>query len=295
MLYKVGVLHDRGSLPFSITNNKNAHSENSLNGWSEALSNGDMPFLVTKNDDRFSGISVDMWKKVAKEMDIHYRFIDAGVEINEAIEKLGNGDYHVLVGYFDDSLSVPKTVVKSVPYYLTYNAGGYMEDHLAVIINNLMKLILFLLIFYLLSTLLHFVLLKDKSFKKAFLVTISSVFTLKNGTSPGEYYFKLFNVIVTLILIGYFISRITNMSKGEPDLVKNAEHLSYLSNTDMEYSNLNIENSTWKSAIFLLNKETHLKGDVDRTIMYFRGRKKGDEVEKLSDKYVGKTHGFGAF
>ena len=26
MLYKVGVLHDRGSLPFSITNNKNAHS-----------------------------------------------------------------------------------------------------------------------------------------------------------------------------------------------------------------------------------------------------------------------------
>ena len=142
MLYKVGVLHDRGSLPFSITNNKNAHSENSLNGWSEALSNGDMPFLVTKNDDRFSGISVDMWKKVAKEMDIHYRFVDAGVEINEAIEKLGNGDYHVLVGYFDDSLSVPKTVVKSVPYYLTYNAGGYMEDHLAVIINNLMKLIL---------------------------------------------------------------------------------------------------------------------------------------------------------
>ena len=85
------------------------------------------------------------------------------------------------------------------------------------------------------------------------------------------------------------------MGKKEPDLVKNAEHLSYLSNTDVEYSNLNIENSTWKSAIFLLNKETQLKGDVDRTIMYFRGRKKGDEVEKLSDKYVGKTHGFGAF
>ncbi len=278
MLYKVGVLHDRNSLPFSISNNKNAHSENSLNEWGEALSTGEMPFLITKNEDRFSGISVDMWKQIARKLGIHYRLMDAGPDIIPAIEQLDKGEFHILIGYFDNSILVPKGVEKTTPYYLTYNSNGFLDDDIGIFMNNLIKLLLFLFIFYIFSALLHLFFQRNRSFKKTFIFTISSILTLKTQDTTSDYYFKVLNSIVTLLLIGFFISRLINSDNGPVDIVKNAEHLSYLKNEERTYEKLVIEKSTWKTAIFLLNKDVNLKRDIDHTILFFRVRKKCDTV-----------------
>ena len=85
------------------------------------------------------------------------------------------------------------------------------------------------------------------------------------------------------------------MRKGEADIEKNAEHLSYLMETEREYSGLNMENTGWKSAVFLMNKDMKMKNKIDNTILFFRGRKKGEHVERVGEKYVKNINGFGAF
>ena len=88
MLYKVGVLSNSNDAPFSIKDNNNDKSEKSLDNWGKAIDEQKLPHLITGNDNRFSGIAVDMWKKIASVLKINYRFIDAGINHKEAIEKL---------------------------------------------------------------------------------------------------------------------------------------------------------------------------------------------------------------
>ena len=303
MLYKVGVLSNSNDAPFSIKDNNNNKSEKSLDNWGKAIDKQKLPFLVTGDDNRFSGIAVDMWKKIGSVLQINYRFIDAGNNHKEAIVKLSKGEYDILVGNLNKYSKMNYNIKASSPYYLSKNAEGIFNKKSSTALHSIFQFLLYFLTFVVISSLLHYVILKDKSFIHAFKFTISSalaMFQQKNGKqSNTSFMFQLINTLITIGIFSYFAFDILRVKKESPgkkvvDLSGNFETLQYISKKN-NYPNLDISPTSWNTNVFLLNSDIPIVDDINKTILYFRGINKGHIAEKISDKYTSNNIGHGSF
>ena len=303
MLYKVGVLSNSNDAPFSIKDNNNDKSEKSLDNWGKAIDEQKLPHLITGNDNRFSGIAVDMWKKIASVLKINYRFIDAGINHKEAIEKLSKGEYDILVGNLNKYSKMNYNIKASSPYYLSKNAEGIFNKKSFAALQGFFQFLSFFLTFVIVSSLLHYFILKDKSFVHAFKFTISSALVIfqqtTNKQSNTAFMFQLFNTLITIGIFSYFAFDILKVKKESPgekivDLSGNFETLQYISKKN-NYPNLDILPTNWNTNVFLLNSDVPIIDDINRTILYFRGINKGHIAEKISNKYTSIKSGHGSF
>jgi hypothetical protein len=294
MLYKVGVLSNSTDAPFSIKDNNNDKSEKSLDNWGNAIGEKKLPFLVTGNDNRFSGIGVDMWKKIANVLKIKYRFVDAGKNHAEAIEKLSKGEYDILVGNLNKFSKMNYNVQASSPFFLSKNAEGVFNKKSFAALHVILKLLLYFLSFVIVSSILHYFILKDNSFTDAFKFTISSALAMfqqkKEKQTNITFMFQLVNTLITISIFSYFAfdilkGRNSDVSvKKTVDLSGNFENLQYVSKKN-NYSNLDITPTSWNSSVFLLNSDIPVIDDINKTILYFRGIKKGHIAKNIADKY----------
>ena len=60
---------------------------------------------------------------------------------------------------------------------------------------------------------------------------------------------------------------------------------SFVSQMNNNYSNLDITPTSWNSSVFLLNSDIPVIDDINKTILYFRGIKKGHIAKNIADKY----------
>ena len=303
MLYKVGVLSNSNDAPFSIKDNNNDKSEKSLDNWGKAIDQQNLPYLITGNDNRFSGIAVDMWKKIASVLKINYRFINAGINHKEAIEKLSKGEYDILVGNLNKYSKMNYNIKASSPYYLSKNAEGVFNKKSFAALQGIFKLLTFFLTFVIISSLLHYFILKDKSFTHAFKFTISSALIIFQQTTSKQtntdFMFQFANTLITIGIFSYFAFDILKVKKDSPgknviDLSGNFETLQYIAKKN-NYINLDISPTSWNTNVFLLNSDIPIVDDINKTILYFRGRNKGNIAEKISDKYTSNNIGHGSF
>lgn len=294
MLYKVGVLSNSTDAPFSIKDNNNDKSEKSLDNWGNAIGERKLPFLITGSDNRFSGIGVEMWKKISNVLKIKYRFIDAGKNHAEAIEKLSKGEYDILVGNLNKFSQMNYNVQASSPFFLSKNAEGVFNKKSYAALHVIMKLTLYFFSFVVVSSMLHYFILKDRSFTAAFKFTISSALAMfqqkKVNQSNTTFIFQLFNTLITIGIFSYFAFDILKgRNSDEPvkntvDLSGNFENLQYVSKKN-NYPNLDITPTSWNSNVFLFNADIPIKDDINKTILYFRGIKKGHIAKNIANKY----------
>lgn len=75
------------------------------------------PFVISQNNE-FTGIAVDTWKLIADEQNLKYQLISAGEHIDDAVSKLAEGQFDVLIGPIVPTYERNLLVDFMQPYYL---------------------------------------------------------------------------------------------------------------------------------------------------------------------------------
>lgn len=116
------------------------------------VSTSAIPYII-RDGDKYSGIAIDIWETAAKKAGLEFKYVEAGVSQEEAIQKLINKDFDILVGPYTITNKRYQHVDYTIPFYLSNIglASSHKTNNLENYVNltKIFASIIFLFIFIL--------------------------------------------------------------------------------------------------------------------------------------------------
>lgn len=165
------------------------------------ISTGSIPFIV-RNGDKYSGIAIEIWEKIAKKLNIKFKYIELPHDEDLAIQKVKSKDVDILVGPFNITEKRYKDVDFTIPFYKTNFcfASAQKNDYLQTYID-ISKSLLHIAFFFLLVLFINNI---TKNFTKnanIFNVIVNSIPTFnKFDKSMWFLYFVVFICIIIIYI-----------------------------------------------------------------------------------------------
>ena len=86
------------------------------------------PPFVNKSQGNYKGIVPALWKSAAEKSDLHYQFLDAGDNVDDALKVLASGKYDALIGPITVTTGRLKLVHFSRPFYVNRLSAITADD-----------------------------------------------------------------------------------------------------------------------------------------------------------------------
>jgi polar amino acid transport system substrate-binding protein len=88
------------------------------------------PFAIKSEKGEWSGISIELWRKLADQLQLRYRFVEAP-SVTALLDGLGAGDFDVAVAAITVTPAREREVDFTLPYFQTGTGIAVQTDHIA--------------------------------------------------------------------------------------------------------------------------------------------------------------------
>jgi len=241
------------------------------------VSTNSSPYVI-RDGDKYSGISIEIWEKVAKKSDISFEYIEAGEDLDNAIERLKNKEFDILVGPYTITSKRYQDINYTIPYYqadialATSKNTNNLEKYIKI-----SKMFIYIIVFFLFVLIVNN-LIVNFDIKKSFVDSIlDSIPNFKNRKM-----YILYTIIFLCLIIVYIntFNPDISLTNNKKDYLVD-KNLAYYTDNDM-FNNI-IKKYKAKSTLIKVKKTSDHKKQVQDNFIFNYYIKNQDNVYGFLD------------